>query len=364
METTILFTTAVFVKKYGQDTDAYFPQFSNYTFFMTLQTIAVTGASGHLGNVLCRQLLQKGYQVKALYQSDKTALDGLPVQLFQGAITDPVAIDAFLEGCTAVVHCAARISLDGDPDGKAFYTNTEGTKIVFQKAVAHQLRTFVQISSVHAVEEQPLELPFDENRPYKTKHSASYDYSKSVSEQYVLQQAQQQPIKVIVVRPSSIVGPYDFKPSPLGSALVDLYQGKIPVLPEGGYDFVDVRDVAASTIAALEHGENKQVYLLTGKYYTLFQLATIIRTTTGKKTPGIILPYRLLKLLLPLVALYSKITGAAPSFTREAIDTLKYSHRHMDAQKARQALQHHSRPLQASIHDFYQWHFSPNSFQR
>ncbi|MBL0339813.1 MAG: NAD-dependent epimerase/dehydratase family protein [Bacteroidetes bacterium] len=248
-------------------------------------SIAVTGASGHIGNVICRMLIVRGFHVKALYHSDKRSLEGLPLELFQGDILVKEDLIELVEGCDVVINCAAIISIHGDPTGIIFKTNTEGPSNVFEIAKTRGVKKFIHLSSVHAVEENPQTLPFDETRSYKTASADIYDYSKASGEQQVLNKQKSNAIEVVVLRPSSVIGRYDFKPSEMGKALLDFYHQKIPALPEGGFDFVDVRDVAQSVIEAIDKGRNGEIYLLSGKYYTLKELAHIVSKVTGKKIP-------------------------------------------------------------------------------
>lgn len=190
-----------------------------------------------------------------------------------------------------------------------------------------------------------------------TKLPASdvYDYSKAIGEQRLLERLQENPLELIILRPSSVIGRYDFKPSEMGKALLDFYNQKIPALPEGGFDFVDVRDVAKSVIASIEKGLPGEIYLISGKYYTLKELAKIVSIVTGKNVPGLVIPYRILNFMLPLISFYSKITKAAPLFTQASIDTLKNGHPFMDSTKAAKVLNHTIRPLEETIRDFYEW---------
>lgn len=319
------------------------------------ETIAVTGASGHIGNVVCRMLLEKGFNVRALYQSDSRSLEGLAVTRIKGSVMDHKDLERLMTGCTIVIHCAAIISIHGDPGGLVWQTNTVGPVRVFEVAQQLGLKKMLHLSSVHAVMEAPLTGTFDETRPYKTAAAFAYDYSKSQGEQLLLAAAKDSPMAVVMLRPSSVIGPFDFKPSEMGKALLDFYAQKIPVLPEGGYDFVDVRDVAASILAAMEQGADKEVYLLSGKYHSMRDLAQCTREVTGKKVPGVVIPFWCLKLVLPLVALFSRITGAAPLYTIESITALKNGHANMDHSKARRVLGHQNRALTETLRDFYAW---------
>jgi dihydroflavonol-4-reductase len=315
----------------------------------------VTGANGHLGNVVCRKLLEQGYAVRAMYHSDKRSLQDTDVELVEGDILQINDVSRLIQDCEAVIHCAGIISINGDPDGRVFLTNTEGPRKVLQASKDARVKRIIHISSVHAVNEIPHHQPFHESRPYKTKIDPVYDYSKATGEQIFLNGCSNSSTEIIVLRPSSIVGPYDFKPSLLGAALIDFYKGKIPFLPQGGYDFVDVRDVAQSAINAIHMGKDGEVYNLTGTYYNFKKFAKVIQKVTGKKVPQRVIPYKLLKAMLPLVSLYARWTRTLPAITKESIDAVYFGHPQMDHSKAKKELHFTCRALEESLQDYYQW---------
>jgi len=317
--------------------------------------IAVTGASGHIGNVVCRKLIEKGYNVNALYNNDDKSIKSLNLNLFQGSVLHKSDLERLIDGVDVVIHCAAIISIDGDPQGIVFKTNTEGPKNILEVSIEKKVKKIIHISSVHAVTEIPHSIPYDEYRPYKKLGASAYDYSKAQGEQILLHGSKNNAIEVIVLRPSCVIGPYDFKPSKMGSALLDFYNEKVPFIPEGGYDLVDIRDVASSIVNAIKHGKDGEIYLLSGKYYNFKKLSETIRKVTGKKTPSLRLPYWLMKGILPLVVLHAKITKRAPSFTKESIETIRNGHPKMNHTKARAVLNHNPRPLEETLRDFFDW---------
>lgn len=318
-------------------------------------TIGITGASGHIGNVVCRKLLSAGHTVKAMYHKDSSSLKGLDVKQVVGDILNKEAVMKLTEGCDVVIHAAAIISIDGDPDGMVFKTNTEGPKMVLEACLNMGVKKLLHISSVHAVTELPHDQPYDETRPYKTAQDSAYDFSKSTGEQIVLNGSRGSALEVVVLRPSCVIGPYDFKPSKMGAALMDFKHRKIPFLPEGGYDLADIRDVADSIISAIEKGRNGEAYLLSGNYYSMRTLSHIIQQTTGIPTPKMVIPYKWLVALLPLVMLVSRIRKSAPSYTRESLEALKNGHPRMNNRKAQKELGHQTRPLAETLRDFYEW---------
>lgn len=317
--------------------------------------IAITGGSGHIGNVICRLLLSRGYRVRVLVHQDSRSLNDLDVECIQGSILHAGDLDKLMQGCDCVIHCAAMISIHGDPDGRVFHTNTDGTRHVLDAAVRNGLSRILHLSSVHAVMEVPLNEPFDESRPYKTQKAFAYDYSKAVGEQLMLAGGRRHQIDIVILRPSAVIGPFDFKPSEMGKALLDFYHEKIPLLPPGGYNFVDVRDVASSIVAAIDKGRAGEIYLLSGQYYSLQQLAACIRTLCGVRIPKLTLPFILLNVLLPFVKLYSLLTHSAPLYSKESITALYHGHPGMDHGKATRELGHRCRPIEESLHDFFTW---------
>jgi dihydroflavonol-4-reductase len=319
--------------------------------------IAVTGASGHIGNVCCRLLLADGHNVRAQYNSDAYPLNALDLELMQGNVLNKDFLLEFFRGCDAVIHAAALISIHGDPDGSVFRTNTQGPRLVMEAAQECHIKRLVHLSSVHAVTELPHSMPYNEERPYKTAADPAYDYSKAVGEQLLLDRSNTGPTELVIVRPSCVIGPYDFKPSKIGAALLDLYYQKMPFLPPGGYDFIDVRDVSRSIIKAIDSAVRPGIYLLSGKYYNFKELATAVHAVTGKKVPQTVIPYRLLNALLPLVSMHARVKGAAPSLTRESIAAIRNGHPQMDNRKAKNTLGHTNRPLEESLNDFYTWNF-------
>lgn len=322
--------------------------------------VGVTGASGHLGNVVCRNLLEQGISVKAFYKKDKSALQDLNLELCQGDILNYNDVVNFVADCDVVIHSAAIISIHGDPTGIVYKTNTEGPTKIVNACIEKKVKRLIHVSSTHAVMELPFETPFDESRAYKQKGAFAYDFSKSTGEQIVLNAVKENLLDAVIIRPSSVIGLYDFKPSEIGKALLDFYNQKIPMLPPGGYNFIDVRDISKSIVAAIEKGKKGEIYLLSGVYYSLKDFAQIVKKVSGKKVPKIVMPFWFLKGLLPVVKVYGKVKKAAPIFTIEAITALKLGHPNMVNEKAKKELGHTCRPLEETIRDFYEWNKTRN----
>lgn len=317
--------------------------------------IAVTGASGHIGNVVCRELKEKGAAVRGMFRSDQRALADLDMEKIQGDVLDKSSLTALFEGCEVVVNCAALVSISGSQGGRVFQTNVHGVENLIEACLVSGVKRIVHVSSVHAVTELPHSEPYDESRPYKSPNDTAYDYSKAEGEKRLLAAASEHEIEVIIVRPSCVIGPYDFKPSLMGAALMDFYNGKMPFLPFGGYDIIDVRDVATSIVSAIESGHNKEIYLLSGAYYTFVDITAEIGRLFNRKMPKRVMPHWLLWLLVPSASLYFKWRKMTPAFTYESLKALKDGHPKMNNSKARRLLNHNVRPLKESLTDFFDW---------
>lgn len=320
-----------------------------------MPTIAITGASGHLGSVLITELLKNDiWQIRAQFNSQRPPLDNSNISWIQGGM-EPHEIEKLIGNATIVIHCAAVISITGDKDGRVYKTNVVGTQNVIDVCVSKNIQRLIHVSSTHALQEVPLDTVFDENRPYKTKADFAYDYTKAKAEQLIIEAVEKQNLNAIIVRPSSMLGPVDFKPSLLGQAISDIAKRKVPAMVKGGYDFVDIRDVAKSIVVSIDKGVKGESYNLTGKYYAIKDLAAITADIAKVKAPKIVMPDWIIQMSIPFITLQAKITKKTPKFTKESIFVLKHGHPNMSNEKAKNVLGHESRPLKTSIKDLLNW---------
>ena len=316
-------------------------------------TVLVTGASGHVGANLVRALLEDGRAVRVLVRDDTRGVDGLDVERVRGDVLEPDTLRAAVDGVEVMYHCAARISIVGDPDGMVMRTNVEGPRNVVRACLDAGVRRLVHFSSIHAFSQAPLDEPLDETRPHVGEKAYAYDRSKAAGSREVLAGVKQG-LDAVIVHPTAVLGPNDYKGSRMGQVLLDLYHDRLPSLIEGGFDWVDVRDLVATAIAAEQRGRSGEAYLASGHYASVAELAALVSEFSGKRPPRFVCPQWLAHVGLPFAALASKITGSEPLFTREALGALR-ANTQIVCDKAAKELGHVPRPLRETVADTLEW---------
>lgn len=324
--------------------------------------VAVTGASGHIGANLCRLLLAEGHRVRALYRRDRAAIEGLPLEFVQGDVLNPDDVRRLVEGVEVVFHLAAIIELAGDPKGIMFRTNAEGPRIVAEACLQAGVRRMVYVSSIHAHDPRPLDQPQTEENPYAGPESYAYDRSKAAGERAVLAVAEKG-LDVIILNPTGVIGPYDFKHSYKIRLLKDLYEGRMPALTTGGFDWVDVRDVAQAALSAATRPGKGGKYLIGGAFHTLAELAQFGAAATGLRPPRFSAPIWMGRLAVPFARLFARLSGKAPLFTHAALDAVEFANRQVSWAKAARELHYRPRPIAESVRDTYAWMFEAGIIQ-
>ncbi len=209
--------------------------------------VAVTGASGHVGNYLCKRLVEKGYEVRAFHFEEEEDPNLPGVELVSGNVLKPSSLEKLCEGVDIVFHLAAIVTIDNRIRDKVFKVNVEGTQNIINACIEKGVKRLVHFSSIHTLSHRPFDQPLDESRPMLDKAKLVYEQSK-IEGTKLVQKAIEDGLDAVIILPTAILGPYDFKPSLFGQALINIYHNSIPMLTKGGYDLVDVRDVVEGTI--------------------------------------------------------------------------------------------------------------------
>lgn len=316
--------------------------------------IALTGATGHFGSALVEEMHSRGIKIKALIRQKSDVFKIADMEVVHGSILSYPALINLMDGCDALIHSAAVISIHGDPDGLVRQTNVEGVKMVIRAAHETGVKRMVHISSIHAFQQQPTFEMLNEDRNYVDHRAHDYDRSK-LAGQTLVKEANSAGFETIIVNPTAMLGPPDPKPSLLGQAFIDLYKGKIPAIIEGGFDFCDTRDVAVAVVNALSMGKPGCSYLLGGKWYDMKTFVQTISKVSGKKINILTLPVVFAKAGLPFIAIYAKLIKEAPLYTRESLEALVYGNRMISSEKATLELKYQTRPFEDTMNDTFQW---------
>jgi len=317
--------------------------------------IAVTGATGHVGANLVRTLVASGHSVRALvHGGNRRGLDGVACEFVDGDILERATLDRAFAGCERVFHLAARISIAPGDEDVVHAVNVDGTRNVVAACQAARVSRLIHFSSIHALSPTPHDQAIDETRALTSSpHMPPYDRSKAQAEREV-QAAIARGLDAVIVNPTAILGPHDYGPSAMGRVLLDLYHRRLPALVDGGFDWVDVRDVIAGALAAADRAPTGARYLLSGARRTVAELASIVKDVTGVRPPRITSPMWLARIGAPFATAYARVAGKEPLYTKHSLHALR-NHQLVSHDKAARELGYTSRPLIETITAAYDW---------
>jgi dihydroflavonol-4-reductase len=315
----------------------------------------VTGATGHIGNVLVRELLARGEKVRALIlpTESRESLKGLDVETVEGDVLDLDSVFASLRGIRGIFHLAGIISIMPGPNPLVRRVNIEGTKNILRAAKEKRIQKLVYTSSIHAIRRVEAgvideNVPFDADNPY-----GEYDRSKAEATLEVLNAARSG-LDAVVACPTGVIGPYDFRGSMMGDVIRTAAEQKPTLYVDGAYDFVDVRDVANGLIAAAEKGKSGESYILSGQRISVRYLLETVREITDGHFFQMKIPFNLAEFAARFTPWYYHTTRATPRFTPYSLEVLK-SNSHISHAKATRELGYRPRRLYESIADAVQW---------
>jgi dihydroflavonol-4-reductase len=318
--------------------------------------IVVTGAAGHLGNVLVRELLARGEQVRALILpgEDTRSLSGLPVEFVEGNILDVASLENAFQGASLVYHMAALVAITPGKEYLLKQVNVEGTKNVLTAVQKSGVKRLVYTSSIHALMRPPHGVIIDEKLPFDPINPAgAYDATKAQASLAVLEAAQNG-LDAVIVLPTGVIGPHDYRRSEMGELILSWMSSKVSIMVEGLFDFVDVRDVALGHILAAEKGKPGEVYILSGEHVSLESMWKMAKELSGIYASIIKIPFSLANNVAVVAEWYYRVTRQRPRFTRYALETVT-SNSIICCDKACQDLGYHPRGMAETMQDTVNW---------
>ena len=319
--------------------------------------IVVTGATGHVGNVLVRELCEQGKAVRAMVLpgEDYSALDGLDVEIVEGNVLCPLELERAFAGAQVVFHLASMISILPGRDERLWQVNVQGTRNVLDAVKKMGVGRLVYTSSIHALTRIPDGVVIDEQIPFDPDTKISdYDRSKATASLEVLQVVRKEGLDAVVICPTGIIGPYDFRLSEMGRLIVDAMRRRLNFSVEGAFDFVDVRDVARGHILAAEHGRKGEVYILSGERTKIFNLVKMVQDLAGIRSWVVNVPFRLADFFARFTPLLSRISLHTPRFTQYSLQTVR-DNSVISSAKAGRELGYQPRALRESLADTVSW---------
>ena len=313
----------------------------------------ITGANGHLGGTIVRMLNGRPVQVRGLVFGDKKKQDTGSIHYYSGDVREPETLRPLFEGCedmeTIVIHTAGIIDISNHVSPELYDVNVNGTKNILALCREYPVKRLVYVSSVHAIPEQKRGNVTGEIRDFSPDAVVGgYAKTKAEATREVLRAAQEG-LDAVVVHPSGILGPYDRSGNHLVQMVAEYLHGTLPACVKGGYDFVDVRDVAEGCLLAAEKGRKGECYILSVRYCEIREVLEIAGDVPGKKKLPV-LPLWMAKMAAPFIQLHARRKKRRPLYTAYSLHVLgtgeRFSHK-----KATEELGYHPRDLKVTIRD-------------
>src|SRR5271155_3070589 len=284
--------------------------------------VFLTGATGFVGTHVARELAQRGAQLRLLVRptSNLRNLEGLPAETVVGDLLQPESLRTSLRGCDALMHVAADYRL-WVRDPKAMYAaNVDGTRALLQLAREEAIPRTVHTSSVATMGFKTDGTIVDETTPVSLADMVGhYKRSKFLAEQVAIEAAHAGQ-QVIILNPTTPIGPLDVKPTPTGRIIVDFLNRKFPAYVDTGLNLVDVAEVARTHADALEKGRSGERYILGGENLTLKQILDKMSAITGLPSPTTRIPHAVAMIFAFLDEIVTgRIRSLEPRATVEAV---------------------------------------------
>jgi dihydroflavonol-4-reductase len=320
-------------------------------------TTLVTGASGFLGSHVARLLAERGEHVRVLLRatSQTRSLEGLAVERASGDLRDETSLAKALAGVRIVYHVAADYRLWARDPREIYESNVQGTCNLLEAAKRANVEKFVYTSTVGTIAvPRHGALPDENTITFIQEMIGAYKRSKWLAEQEA-RQAAAAGLPVVIVNPTTPVGPGDAKPTPTGRIIVDFLNGRMPAYVDTGLNFVPVEDAAAGHLLAAERGRIGERYILGGENLTLKQALEILSRVSGRRAPRVRVPHVLALAAGYADAALSRLVGREPQIPLDGVRMARHN-MFVSTEKARAELGFVAEPIAAAFARAVRWY--------
>jgi len=320
------------------------------------EMIVVTGATGHIGNVLVRELITRGRTVRVLVLPDDDCrpLAGLNTEIAYGDVTDLKSLESAFVSADVVFHLAGIVTIMPGMKKMLERVNVGGVRNVATACRAAGIR-LVYTSSIHAIAEPPHGTVIDESQPFDPERVlGDYARSKARATILLLDEVHKGGLDAVICCPTGVIGPWDYGISNIGQLIFDFASGHLKSYVRGAYDFVDVRDTTNGLILAAEKGQPSRHYIFSGAQVQVQELMKELERNIGYPAPTYEIPSAIARAAGGLASIYYRLIRRKPVFTAYSIDVLR-SNSQVSSVRAREELGFITRPWQESIRDHVEW---------
>ena len=319
--------------------------------------ILVTGATGFVGSSLVRLLLARGETVRVLARpgSDRQNLAGLDVDVAEGDLLKPETLKAAVAGCQGLYHVAADYRLWTRNPDQMFEANVEGSKAIIRAAADAGVGRMVYTSSVATLGIIKGGVAGEQTPVSYADMIGVYKQSKFKAEEAVKRLIDDEGAPVVIVNPSTPIGPRDIKPTPTGRMIVEAAAGRMPAFVDTGLNIAHVDDVAAGHILAFDKGQIGERYILGGTDMELSEILAHIAHFMNRKPPTIKIPHNAILPIAYLAEAWTRLTGGDVPFV--VVDGVKMAKKKMffSSAKAKRELGYQARPAGDALDDAVKW---------
>ena len=330
-----------------------------------MKHIFLTGATGFLGhNIIIELAKQKDVRVHAFTVPNDSNVASMQetydfLDFTKGNILSKEDMEKFLskkvDGEKIVIHAAGKISVFRKNDKPCMTVNVEGTKNIAEASMKYGCDRFIYISSVDAFDKRKPGIVKAEQDDYHPELTEGvYSKSKATANHYLLELYRNKNFPVVIILPTAIMGPNDSFAAPINAAIRDFLNDNLPALVKGGYDIVDVRDVAKGIVASITKARLGESYILSGHSMQVIDLIGVAAKVENKKPVKSTVPHWLIKAISPFVETHARIHKKPPLFTGFSMDCLKLNPIY-DCSKTIKELGYKRTPIEESMKDTIAW---------